>query len=46
MTEPNCLISGEPAAGKSTQLRNILATLIQRKTPDELHIYLWDLKMS
>lgn len=46
ITEPNCLISGEPGAGKSTQLRSILSTLIQAKTPDELHIYLGDLKMS
>ncbi|WP_268870165.1 FtsK/SpoIIIE domain-containing protein [Neobacillus bataviensis] len=46
ITEPNCLISGEPGAGKSTQLRSILATLIQHKTPDQLHIYLGDLKMS
>jgi S-DNA-T family DNA segregation ATPase FtsK/SpoIIIE len=46
MTEPNCLISGEPGAGKSTQLRSILATLIQHKTPGELEIYLGDLKMS
>lgn len=46
ITEPNCLISGEPGAGKSTQLRSILTTLIQYKTPDELYIYLGDLKMS
>lgn len=46
ITEPNCLISGEPGAGKSTQLRSILATLIQHKSPDQLHIYLGDLKMS
>ncbi|MEK5066837.1 FtsK/SpoIIIE domain-containing protein [Cytobacillus sp. FSL R5-0596] len=46
ITEPNCLISGEPGAGKSTQLRSILSTLIQTKSPDELHIYLGDLKMS
>ncbi|MBD7939636.1 DNA translocase FtsK [Cytobacillus sp. Sa5YUA1] len=44
--EPNALISGEPGAGKSTQLRSILTTLIQTKTHDELHIYLGDLKMS
>jgi S-DNA-T family DNA segregation ATPase FtsK/SpoIIIE len=44
--EPNCLVSGEPGAGKSTQLRSILSTLIQHKSPDELHIYLGDLKMS
>jgi DNA segregation ATPase FtsK/SpoIIIE, S-DNA-T family len=46
ITEPNCLVSGEPGAGKSTQCRSILTTLIQRKTPEELHIYLGDLKMS
>lgn len=46
ITEPNCLISGEPGAGKSTQLRSILTTLIQTKSPEELHIYLGDLKMS
>jgi S-DNA-T family DNA segregation ATPase FtsK/SpoIIIE len=46
ITEPNCLISGEPGAGKSTQLRSILITLLQRKTADELQIYLGDLKMS
>lgn len=46
ITEPNCLISGEPGAGKSTQLRSILTTLIQYKKPEDLHIYLGDLKMS
>lgn len=46
ITEPNALISGEPGSGKSTQLRSILTTLIQYKTPDQLHLYLGDLKMS
>jgi DNA segregation ATPase FtsK/SpoIIIE, S-DNA-T family len=46
VTAPNCLVSGEPGAGKSTQCRSIISTLIQYKTPDELHIYLGDLKMS
>ncbi|MEH7374419.1 FtsK/SpoIIIE domain-containing protein [Neobacillus drentensis] len=46
ISEPNCLISGEPGAGKSTQLRSILTTLIQYNTSNELHIYLGDLKMS
>jgi DNA segregation ATPase FtsK/SpoIIIE, S-DNA-T family len=46
VTEPNALISGEPGSGKSTQLRSILTTLIQCKSPDELHLYLGDLKMS
>ncbi|WP_256237339.1 FtsK/SpoIIIE domain-containing protein [Bacillus sp. EB600] len=44
--EPNALISGEPGSGKSTQLRSILTTLIKYKSPDELHLYLGDLKMS
>jgi S-DNA-T family DNA segregation ATPase FtsK/SpoIIIE len=43
---PNCLISGEPGAGKSTECRSILTTLIQYKTPEELHMYLGDLKLS
>jgi S-DNA-T family DNA segregation ATPase FtsK/SpoIIIE len=46
ITEPNALISGEPGSGKSTQLRSILTTLIKYKTPDDLHMYLGDLKMS
>jgi len=46
ITEPNALVSGEPGAGKSTQTRSILTTLIQYKKPEELHIYLGDLKMS
>ncbi|OCA84473.1 chromosome partitioning protein ParA [Bacillus sp. FJAT-27225] len=46
VTEPNCLVSGEPGAGKSTQVRQIITTLIQVKSPEELHIYLGDLKMS
>lgn len=46
LSEPNCLISGEPGAGKSTQIRSILTTLIQQKKPEELQIYLGDLKLS
>ena len=46
VTEPNSLISGEPGAGKSTQARSIITTLIQYKKPEELHIYLGDLKLS
>jgi len=45
-TEPNTLISGEPGSGKSTQLRSVITTLIQYKSPGELHLYLGDLKMS
>jgi DNA segregation ATPase FtsK/SpoIIIE, S-DNA-T family len=44
--EPNALISGEPGSGKSTQLRSILTTLIKYKSPEELHLYLGDLKLS
>ena len=46
ITEPNALLSGEPGSGKSTQLRSILTTLIKYKSPDDLHMYLGDLKMS
>ncbi|WML42709.1 FtsK/SpoIIIE domain-containing protein [Neobacillus sp. PS3-40] len=46
ITEPNALISGEPGSGKSTQIRSILSTLIKYKSPEELHLYLGDLKMS
>jgi DNA segregation ATPase FtsK/SpoIIIE, S-DNA-T family len=45
-SEPNALISGEPGSGKSTQLRNILVTLIQYKSHKDLNLYLGDLKMS
>lgn len=45
-TEPNALISGEPGSGKSTQLRSVITTLIQYNSPNELHLYLGDLKMS
>jgi DNA segregation ATPase FtsK/SpoIIIE, S-DNA-T family len=46
ITEPNALISGEPGSGKSTQLRSIITTLIKYKSPEQLHLYLGDLKMS
>ncbi|PFA84309.1 FtsK/SpoIIIE domain-containing protein [Bacillus cereus] len=43
---PHLLISGTTGSGKSTQIRSILATLIQHKTPEQLHLYLCDLKKS
>jgi S-DNA-T family DNA segregation ATPase FtsK/SpoIIIE len=42
----NILIAGEPGAGKSTQLRQILCTLIQTLRPHQLRLHLADLKRS
>jgi DNA segregation ATPase FtsK/SpoIIIE, S-DNA-T family len=46
INEPGLLIAGEPGAGKSSEVRSIITTLIQYKKPYELEIYLGDLKMS
>ncbi|MGM2820780.1 FtsK/SpoIIIE domain-containing protein [Bacillus cereus group sp. Bce001] len=43
---PHVLIAGTTGSGKSTQIRSILTTLIQHKTPEQLHLYLCDLKKS
>ncbi|WP_336992589.1 FtsK/SpoIIIE domain-containing protein [Bacillus toyonensis] len=43
---PHLLIAGTTGSGKSTQIRSILATLIQHKTPEQLNLYLCDLKKS
>ncbi|PDY14142.1 chromosome partitioning protein ParA [Bacillus pseudomycoides] len=43
---PHLLIAGTTGSGKSTQIRAILTTLIQHKTPEQLHLYLCDLKKS
>jgi S-DNA-T family DNA segregation ATPase FtsK/SpoIIIE len=43
---PNLLIYGEPGSGKSSILHVINSTLIQYYSPDELHIYMADFKMS
>lgn len=43
---PNLLIFGQPGSGKSSILHVIHSTLIQMYTPDELHIYMADFKMS
>lgn len=43
---PHLLVAGETGSGKSTALRAILATLIQSKGPDELQLYLADMKRS
>lgn len=40
------LIAGEPGAGKSTQLRQLLCTLIKTLPPAKLNLYLADLKRS
>ncbi|MEH7401598.1 FtsK/SpoIIIE domain-containing protein [Gottfriedia acidiceleris] len=44
--EPHLLIAGEPGSGKSVLLRSILTTLIFNKSPEELKMYLFDLKNS
>ena len=43
---PNLIIAGETGAGKSTQLRSILTTLLLSRTPEQLELYLADLKMT
>ncbi|MCM3488754.1 FtsK/SpoIIIE domain-containing protein [Alkalihalophilus marmarensis] len=46
VTNPHLLIAGETGSGKSTQVRSILSTLIQTFSPDDLHLYLADMKRS
>jgi S-DNA-T family DNA segregation ATPase FtsK/SpoIIIE len=46
LENPHLLIAGETGSGKSTQLRSIVPTLIQFKKPEELEIYMGDLKRS
>lgn len=43
---PHLLIAGETGSGKSTQLRAILTTLIQALSPEQLQLYLCDMKRS
>ncbi|MDT3495427.1 FtsK/SpoIIIE domain-containing protein [Bacillus toyonensis] len=43
---PHLLIAGETGSGKSSMVRVVLSTLIQHMSPDELHLYLGDLKNS
>ena len=43
---PHLLIAGETGSGKSTQLRAILTTLIQALYPEQLQLYLCDMKRS
>lgn len=44
--KPHLLIAGENGSGKSAQIRQLLATLIQFKKPNELHLYLCDPKFT
>ncbi|MBX6361677.1 MAG: DNA translocase FtsK [Acidobacterium ailaaui] len=46
VNNPNCLLFGQPGSGKSSMLHNILVTLIQYYSANELHLYLGDLKMA
>ncbi|MDQ0873812.1 S-DNA-T family DNA segregation ATPase FtsK/SpoIIIE [Paenibacillus sp. V4I3] len=43
---PHLLIAGETGSGKSTHIRALLTTLIHTKSPDELQLYLADMKRS
>ncbi|GAK02296.1 cell division protein FtsK [Geomicrobium sp. JCM 19037] len=43
---PHLLIAGETGSGKSTQVRSILTTLILTQDPQDIEIYLGDLKRS
>ncbi|MBU9714403.1 FtsK/SpoIIIE domain-containing protein [Evansella tamaricis] len=43
---PHLLISGTTGSGKSTQLRSILMTLIAAMPPNNLELYLADMKMA
>ncbi|UAL49735.1 cell division protein FtsK (plasmid) [Sutcliffiella horikoshii] len=43
---PHLLIAGETGSGKSTQARSIITTLIQHLPPEDLHLYLCDLKLG
>ncbi|MGG0326742.1 FtsK/SpoIIIE domain-containing protein [Bacillus mycoides] len=43
---PHLLIAGETGSGKSSMVRVVLSTLIQYMSPDQLHLYLGDLKNS
>lgn len=43
---PHILIAGETGSGKSSQLRSILTTIINTKTPKEVRLVLGDLKRS
>ncbi|MED4399749.1 FtsK/SpoIIIE domain-containing protein [Metabacillus fastidiosus] len=43
---PHILIGGATGSGKSTQLRQLLTTLILAKSPEELELYLADCKKA
>jgi DNA segregation ATPase FtsK/SpoIIIE, S-DNA-T family len=46
LKNPHLLIAGETGSGKSTQIRSVLATLIQALPPERLELFLCDLKRS
>lgn len=46
INNPNTLIAGIPGSGKSVMCRQILVTLMKHHSPEELEIYLCDLKGS
>ncbi|MGM0807489.1 MAG: FtsK/SpoIIIE domain-containing protein [Bacillota bacterium] len=44
-SEPHLLIAGSSGSGKSCQLRVVLSALIQHCDPEDLHLYLGDMKL-
>jgi len=46
VSNPHLLIAGESGGGKSTQVRQVLTTLIKTISPYNLHFYLADMKRS
>ena len=43
---PHLLISGQTGMGKSSTVRSILTTLVLSKTPEQIRLFLFDLKRT
>lgn len=46
VNRPHLCLAGETGSGKSTELRAILTTMIKEKSPDQLRLFLGDMKRS
>jgi type VII secretion protein eccCa len=44
--DPHLLVLGDPGCGKSTVLRGVIESLIERHTPDELVIAVYDMRRT